>query len=49
MYYIYLMNTSNMNKEQFQFTRKTYKKLHLKEIVNDENLNKLENKEDKLL
>ena len=43
------MNTSNMNKEQFQFTRKTYKKLHLKEIVNDENLNKLENKEDKLL
>ena len=43
------MNTYNMNKNQLQFTRKNFNKLHLKEIMNDESLDKLENKEDKIL
>jgi len=38
-----------MNKNQLQFTRKNFNKLHLKEIMNDESLDKLENKEDKIL
>lgn len=43
------MNTYNMNKNQLQFTRKNFNKLHLKEIMNDESLDKLENKENKIL
>ena len=43
------MNRYNMNKNQLQFTRKNFNKLHLKEIMNDDNLDKLENKEDKIL
>ena len=34
------MNTYNMNKNQLQFTRKNFNKLHLKEIMNDESLDK---------
>ena len=36
------MNRYNMNKNQLQFTRKNFNKLHLKEIMNDESLDKLE-------